>query len=188
VTAALIALLVLGGEHPHRYSRSRAALACYRANQAARLVVSGGARVLYREAGSGKVPPPVREAEHMARWLLAAGVPAAHIWQEPLARDTLGNIVLGVALAQSRGIGSQQIVLVSDDFHLPRCRWLFCHVFGHEPLDTVGSGIAGTPWLRWREPLALAVQRLALARGHVARGDVARHRHFVLGNAQSLGH
>jgi len=178
VTTAPIAVLVLGGENPHNHSRSRAALAYYRHHPAVRLIVSGGARVVYREAGQRRAF--ASEAEHMACWLLAAGIPPVHLWQETQARDTLGNIVLGVALAQSRGISARQVVLVSDDFHLPRCRWLFARVFEHEPLACVGAGESASCWLRWREPLALAAQRLALARCRVNRGDVAGHKRFVL--------
>jgi len=181
VTAAPIAVLVLGGENPHSRSRSRAALAYYQHHPAVvRLIVSGGARVVHREAGQRFAF--ASEAEHMACWLLAAGVPAAHVWQETQARDTLGNIVLGVALAQSQGISARQVVLVSDDFHLPRCRWLFRHVFGHEPLACVGTGEGVSCWLRWREPLAWVVQRLTLARTQLACGDVAGYRRFVLGS------
>jgi len=179
VTDSPVAILVLGGENPHNFSRSRAALVYYRSHPAARLIVSGGTHVVYREAATGC--KPISEAEHMARWLLAAGVDPAHLWQETQARDTLGNIVLGVALAQSRGIGARQVMLVSDDFHLPRCRWLFARVCGHGPLGTIGSGTHAPAWLRWREPLALMVQRLALVHARIHSGDLAGFQRWVLG-------
>jgi uncharacterized SAM-binding protein YcdF (DUF218 family) len=177
----LAALLVLGGEDPRTCTRSRAALAYYqdcrtRVRPVPRLIVSGGARVWLP---GEKEPAGLSEAEHMARCLLAAGVPPAHVWLEPQARDTLGNIVLGVDVALARGISPRNVVLVSDDFHLPRCRWLFAQVFGHAPLDAVGTGVTGALRLRWREPLALAAQRWALARAGVAAGDVTAHRRFV---------
>jgi len=178
---SLVAVLVLGGDNPHSFGRSRAALAYYRSYPAARLIVSGGARVVYREAAAACLPPPVSEAEHMARWLLDAGVHPAHVWQETQARDTLGNIVLGVALAQSRGISARQVVLVSDDFHLPRCCWLFARVCGHGPLAAIGSGTHAPMWLRWREPLAQMVQRWVLARARIHSGDVAGFQRWVLG-------
>jgi len=179
VTVSQVALLVLGGENPHSHSRSRAALAYYRKHHAARLIVSGGARVTY--CGTGRRHLPRSEAEHMAHWLRAAGVPPAHIWQETQAHDTLGNIVLGVGLAQSRGISARHVVLVSDDFHLPRCHWLFVRVCGHGPLDAIATGEFAPLWLRWREPLAQAVQRLSLHRAQVACGDLEGYRRFVLG-------
>ncbi|SRR5574344_1507044 len=175
----LVGLLILGGEHPNGQMRSHAALTCYlqchaQAKPVPRLIVSGGAHVT--RTGHAVIS----EAQHMANYLLAAGVPAAHIWQENQALDTLGNIVLGADIALKHGIASRNIVLVSDNFHLPRSHWLFAHVFGHPPQGTLPSGALGSRLLRWREPLALAVQRLSLKHAGITAADIAAHRHYVL--------
>ena len=174
---------MLGGEDPRTCARSRAALAYYEKCRAQlrpvpRLIVSGGARV---SSADKTTSIGLCEAEYMARFLLNSGVPENHLWYETQARDTLGNIVLGVDVALHHGITPRNVVLVSDDYHLTRCCWLFERVFSHRPMDVLGTGHAGTLRLRMREPIALALQYWALARAGVAAGDVVAHRRFASG-------
>ncbi|MDD2547726.1 MAG: YdcF family protein [Burkholderiaceae bacterium] len=171
------ALLVMGGEDRKRWPRSRAALAHYQACVAGGgpvpcLIVTGGAEA--RHAGRW-----ASEAAWMAEFLESEGVPPEHLWRETLARNTLGNVVLGGALALWRGITVTELALVSDDFHLGRCRQLFTRVFGHAPTACLGSGDPGSAWLRLREPWAYAVQARALHRAGVAPGDWQAHFDFL---------
>lgn len=183
------ALLVLGGEDRTQWHRSRAAVRYYLACRAAgvalpRLVVTGGA--LVRQPGTGLgvglgMAAGLTEAAWMAHFLQMQGVPEAHVLQEAQALDTLGNVVLGGALAARHGL--QRLVLVSDDFHLRRSGRLFERVWGHPPAGCVGTGYAGSWRLRWREKLAFALQMAALRRAGVAPGDSAAHVDFLAARA-----
>lgn len=169
------ALLVLGGEDRTQWHRSRAAVRYYRACLASnstlpRLLVTGGALV----RGQAQA---LTEAVWMARFMQMHGVPLAHILQEAQALDTLGNVALGGALAERHGL--QQLVIVSDDFHLWRSGQLFERVWGHPPAGYVGSGNAGSWHLRLREKLAFALQMGALRRAGVVPGDGAAHLAFL---------
>lgn len=167
------ALLVLGGEDNAQRTRSRAAVRYYRDCQAAGLplpcLVVTGAPAAHASGTS--------EAAWMARYLHAQGLPAAHVLQETQARDTLGNVTLGVALAARHGL--RRLVLVSDDFHLRRSARLFQRVWGHAPTGCLGTGYAGTWRLRVREVLAFALQMAALRRCGVAPGNAEAHLRFV---------
>lgn len=176
-TTVAQALLVMGGEDCQRWPRSSAALryywACRDAGQPLpHLIVTGGAPVQLRGRRT-------TEATLMAEFLEAHGVPAAHVLRETLARDTLGNVVLGGALALSHGMAAQRVALVSDNFHLPRCLRLFSRVFGHAPLSCIGSGVSGTLWLRWREHWAERWQLRALQRAGITAGHWQAHFEFL---------
>lgn len=156
------ALLILGGEHPRHRTRTRAALAHYAACRAAGqplpgFIVTGAGRVKHTSG-------TLSEAQHMAANLRAHGVPASHIWQETQAQNTMDNILLGSALARRHGLQNTQLILVTDDFHLPRSQWLFRQLLGHPPHTCITTGNQGTPWLRWREHWARALQAYKLAR------------------------
>ena len=181
------ALLVLGGEDRTQWHRSRAAVRYYQACLAAgvalpRLVVTGG--TLARQLGADSEALVLTEAAWMARFMQSHGVPPALILQEAQALDTLGNVVLGGALAARHGL--QRLVVVSDDFHLWRSRRLFERVWGHPPAGCVGTGNAGSWRLRAREKLAFVLQMGALRRASVAQGDSAAHVEFLAAQAVRL--
>lgn len=147
---ARLALLVLGGEDLARRPRSRAALAHYR-----RALAAGQEPPLLVVSGAGPF-----EAPAMARFLAERGVAPDHLVEEPRARTTLQNIVLGGALA--RRCGAARVGLVSEAFHLPRARRLYALAWGEAPALCLASG-AGGPWrLRLREPALLLLQGAAL--------------------------
>ena len=180
LTDRVDALLVLGGEDRDHWPRSRAALRCYVACQAAgaplpRLIVSGGA--LLPCVGADGRAVEATEAACMMQFLQAQGVPAEHVLQEARAQDTLGNVAWGGALARRHGL--RRVALVSDDFHLWRSRRLFERVWGHPPTACVGSGHQGSWRLRLREPLVLALQLAVLRRRGIRRADSAAHLDFV---------
>ncbi len=185
-TPDIAALLVLGGEDRKRWPRSRAALAYYRTSVVSgllppKLIVTGGALASHQGRWAC-------EAVWMAEFLESEGVPDTDIWRETLARNTLQNVVLGGALALREGMPSTGLALVSDDFHLPRCRWLFERVFGHAPAAVLGSGERGSLWLRCRERWAQAVQQRALQRAGLVPGDWRAHLEFLAGAALAHGH
>jgi hypothetical protein len=173
------ALLVLGGEDPQRRPRSHTALhyylaCCARGESLPFLVLSGG--------GSGTPGAPgsaaLTEAAAMADYLLARGVAPAHLLQEPQARSTLANVVLGGALAARHGL-QQQLWLVSDDFHLWRALHLYRRVWGHAPAAYLASGDGGNVYLRWREKAVFALQTGALQLAGAAPGDWQAHLAFL---------
>ena len=167
------ALLVLGGEHPVLRPRSRAALRYYLACRA-----RGHALPYLVLSGAGT------EAAAMADYLVARGVASAHVLQEPLARSTLANVVLGGALATRHGL--QRVALVSDDFHLWRARQLYQRVWGCAPLACLPSGARGSAYLRLREKVAFALQLGALQLAGVAPGNWRAHWAFVASFTPSL--
>ena len=113
----------------------------------------------------------------MADYLLARGVARDYLLQEPLARSTLANVVLGGALAARHGL--QRVVLVSDDFHLWRARHLYQRVWGRTPVACIASGIHGSSYLRLREKAAFALQMGVLQLAGVAPGNWRAHFAFV---------
>ena len=160
------ALLVLGGEDPQHCPRSRTALhyywLCHARGQALPCVVVSG-------AGS--------EAQTMTAFLLAGGVAPTHLLQEPLARSTLANVVLGGVLAARHGL--QRVALVSDDFHLQRALRLYQRVWGCAPAACLPSGERGSAYLRLRETLVFALQISALRWAGVPPGNWRAHVAFV---------
>ena len=92
------------------------------------------------------------EAEVMAALLRAAGIADARIIAEPYARNTLDSVRRCLPLVST----ARRVVLCSDDFHLPRCRWLF----GLAGVRT--ASVAARPqhrrlWPMVREALAIPV-------------------------------
>lgn len=91
-------------------ARRVAAAVSYGKSRDATFLVTGGAA-----AGA------VTEAAVMANLLRAAGLPDSRVVQEPHARNTLDSIRRCLPLVST----ARHVVVCSDDFHLPRCRWLF---------------------------------------------------------------
>ena len=160
------ALLVLGGEDPQHRPRSRTALHYYLACRA-----RGQALPCLVLSGAGA------EAPAMAAYLVARGVAPSHLLQEPLARSTLANVVLGGALAARHGL--QRVALVSDDFHLWRALRLYQRVWGRAPTACLPSGERGSVYLRLREKTVFALQMGALQLAGVAPGNWRAHWTFV---------
>ncbi|MDD2711776.1 MAG: YdcF family protein [Simplicispira sp.] len=182
------ALLVLGGEDPLHRPRSRTALhyylACRARGQAPPCLVLSGAG---ESSGGAVATAPGHsvaptEAAAMADYLVARGVAPAHLLQEPLARNTLANVVLGGALATRHGL--QRVLLVSDDFHLWRALRLYERVWGRAPAAWLASGERGSAYLRLREKAVFALQTGALQLAGVAPGNWRAHLAFVHAVAQ----
>jgi uncharacterized SAM-binding protein YcdF (DUF218 family) len=120
------AIVVLGhrpplDEHGLEYetrARVEHGIALYRAGRAPRLLLSGGPST-----------PPVVEADVMAEYAQAHGVPAQAILRERASHDTIENARFSVALLRN-ALGlkrAPRVVLVTSDYHLSRAvRLLQC--------------------------------------------------------------
>lgn len=76
----------------------------------------------------------VSEAEAMRRWLTAHGISEDRLILDENARDTRENINNSLALLRERGINDENVVVVSNGFHLFRakklCSWNGCNAYG----------------------------------------------------------
>lgn len=176
VAAPCDALLVLGGEDRQHWPRCRMAEQLYRVQQdlghkAPKLVVSGGVVV---SCAAGRVGT---EAELMAIFLQTQGVAPQDILLEPLARNTLGNVVLGGHMALQHGC--RRIGLVTDDYHQWRSLRLYQRVFGQPPMAVWGTGCQGTWRQRLRELTAYVRTELALCAAQVPRCNLNGHYIFL---------
>lgn len=168
-------LLLLGGEDPAGPARSRLALRYYRAQRARnqrapRLIVSGGNMT----ACEGRT---WIEADAMSRFLLGEGVDAADVLVERYARDTFGNLILGVELARAAGV--RRLALVTDGFHGWRCRKLFRRIYGAPCVAMLCTDSHGSWEARLREKAAYLALLADLCAAGVAAGDATRHREFL---------
>ncbi len=97
--------------------------------------------------GIGKHPPS--EAEVMSRLLRESGVAERNIALEDASHDTLQSVRNCVRILRSLPSFSQ-VVVCSDVYHIPRCRWLF-KLYGIPTLP--GSVRSGRPenkaWRWW---------------------------------------
>jgi vancomycin permeability regulator SanA len=100
---------VLPGGRPSGALRRRVAAALAAADAGTRFLVTGAV---------GDHPPS--EARVMAELLRAAGVPPARIVLEETGTDTLSSLRACARLL--RAAGAREVVVCSDDYHLPRCR------------------------------------------------------------------
>lgn len=110
----LDAILVLGHQldddgdlKPRLVARLEAARALASQNEKAALVLTGG-----------KLGAPRSEADAMANWLIAEGLPAARLHLEDQATDTLENAAYSLPIL--RKIGARRIALVSSAYHVRR--------------------------------------------------------------------
>ena len=143
MTTEPVCLVIMGaavwpGGEPSGAMRRRvqAALAASRAYQDPSFLVTGGL---------GRFPPS--EAEVMQTLLLAAGVPPDRVILDPESRDTLASVVHCAAILRTRPFGC--IVLCTDSYHIPRCRWLFSLAHVRADVAPISSGRAATGTLRW---------------------------------------
>ena len=117
--------------------RVRGALASARDVNHAIFLVSGGI---------GRNPPS--EARVMADLLHQAGVAEQDIILEQASSDTFSSVRNCARILHSLG-AFQRIVVCSDTYHIPRCRWLF-YLYGvSTEAGWVESGRPENSTLRW---------------------------------------
>lgn len=102
--------------------RLDAALGYYQDHPGIMVVVSGG-------QGSDE---PTTEADAMAEYLVAEGVPESQILQEDSSSNTFENLGYSLALLEEEGYDSQEVLVVSNGFHLTRVRMLWERVAEEE--------------------------------------------------------
>lgn len=79
------------------------------------------------------------EAACIARELAARGVPHDRLVHEPVARNTTENASLSAKL-----VPRERVVVVTDDFHVLRCKRLFRAHFPEAEVHSVSG--SGFPW------------------------------------------
>ncbi len=155
-------LLVLGGECRRQRPRSTTAVRLYgerlknSAARAPRIVLTGGKP----DKLNGQT-----EAHQMGQFLLSEGVSPADLFLEQHATNTFENILWGGLLAKQ--MGAWQLALVSDGFHLRRCRLIFRNLFPELPEPVcIPSGYQGSWGMLHREKLSLAWWSVKLRQLH----------------------
>lgn len=125
----------------------RASNAMRRRVEGARRSARGVANPLFLPSGGiGKHPPS--EAAVMSRLLQESGIPKENIRLEEASHDTLESVRNCVQILRSLP-GFRQVVVCSDVYHIPRCRWLF-RLYGIPSVaGAVSSGRAQNRLLRW---------------------------------------
>lgn len=103
---------------------------------------------------------PMSEAQAMYEYLIAHGAAPEQILQEDRAKNTLENLRYTQALLEEQGYDTgQEILVVSNGFHLTRTRMLFERVWGTDGnLNTLSAPSSHWPSrlkMYVREPLAL---------------------------------
>lgn len=111
-----------GTPSPRLQARLGRALDLYRQGQTPRILVSGG-------TGVEGVP----EGTAMKRWLVAQGVPEAHVIVDDAGVDTRATARNAVGLMRAHDLHSA--IVVSQYFHVPRTKL----AFAQEGLPGVGS-------------------------------------------------
>jgi len=180
-------LLVLGGEDSTHRPRSRCALRIYRWRLKQAITASGrqprqaSAGPLKIILSGGRCPRAsvelVSEAEQMRGFLLAQGVQNSALLLDEQARDTSGNLILGIGLARAAGL--RRVALITDDFHVERCRKLYRHIFGDEGIVIFNTGESTSRWGRLREIVASGLAQFSWALAGVRRADLEAHTRFL---------
>jgi uncharacterized SAM-binding protein YcdF (DUF218 family) len=132
-------VVVLGaqthGSQPSRTLRERLNLAAayLKGHPTACAFVSGG-------QGSDETQT---EASVMAAYLAAKGIDPSRVVQESEASTTRENLLYSKKLAETRGVDTSRVLIITSDFHLARAKYI-ARTLGMEP-----SGLASTttPWI-----------------------------------------
>jgi hypothetical protein len=174
-TAGADAIVVLGrGVRPDGslglIARARVdrALELYNHGVAPRIIFAG------RSALMGDDNPRVAEADAMAAYASARGLPATASFMEDESRDTIGNAFF-TWRRWLRPNGWDSVRVVTTDYHIPRAAWIFRKVLGPS-FDVAFSAapsdkFAASVGFRAREESDIAAF-LAGWLGGIADGDI----------------
>lgn len=115
---------------------------------------------LFIVSGGQGVDEPHSEARAMFDYLTARGIPEEQIFMEDQSTNTYENMRFSHQLMEEKGLDpEEEIVVISNGFHLTRSRMLFERVFGSdENLNTLAAPTSHLPsriQMHLREPLAL---------------------------------
>ena len=109
---------------------------------------------------------PCSEAEAMKDMLIEAGVKNECIIPEPEAKNTFQNIINSAHIIKKLSF-STDVIVCSDNYHIPRCRALL-HLLGVPTISRpMPSGRSVTGWKRWayfycREAVAIPIHIIML--------------------------
>ena len=117
--------------------RVEGALAASAHCQAPRFIVTGG---------KGRFGPP--ESDLMRDLLVQAGVSPDRIVADPESTDTLQSVKTCASILKS-GAQSSRVVVCTDRYHLPRCRWLFFLSGVSTGWEKMPNGRAAVGTARW---------------------------------------
>ena len=117
----------------------------YRLDEAARLYREGLAKNIIVCGGQGK-DEPASEAETMAAYLAAQGIPESAIFPEAASRNTQENLLNAQAIMLDHGWN--QSIVVTTNYHVRRALWL-CGDLGIQAqgVPAISSHI---PFVKWR--------------------------------------
>ena len=73
----------------------------------------------------------ITEAQVMADWMESHGADLSRVYQEDQARDTRENLQFSRSLAQSLGLETQTVLILTSDYHQTRAQYL-AHAQGQE--------------------------------------------------------
>jgi len=102
---------------------------------------------LFLLSGGVGIHPP-SEACVMAQLLQEAGIPGERILLDELATDTLQSVQNCVSMIRSLP-DYGEVILCTDIYHIPRCRWLFKLYGVSTRSGSVASGRTQNKALRW---------------------------------------
>jgi len=102
---------------------------------------------LFLVTGAGRAGGP-SEAVVMERLLELRGIPADRVLVDEGSSDTLASVIHCAALIRARGSWNR-VIVCSDRYHIPRCRWLFRLLGIRTVAAPVESGRAANGLLRW---------------------------------------
>lgn len=102
---------------------------------------------LFLVSGGVGIHPP-SEASVMAQLLQQAGIQSARILLDEAATDTLESVQNCASIIKSLP-DHGDVIVCSDIYHIPRCRWLFKLYGVSTRSGTVASGRTQNKALRW---------------------------------------
>lgn len=121
----------------------------------------------------GGAPNRPTEAGVMSALLVARSVAPERILQDPISADTLSSLIQCAKIIKAQTC-VRSVVVCSDRYHIPRCRWLF-HLLGVRTLASdMPSGLRANGPLRWtyyyaREAVAIVLDTVVLLVGRLRR-------------------
>lgn len=139
-----------------------------------------GAFLLSRDSGDavflvtgGGGPNRQTEAEVMSALLEAKGVAPERILQDPISTDTLSSVVQCARIIKGQ-TSVRSVIVCSDRYHIPRCRWLFRLLGVRTLVGEMPSGLRANGHLRWayyyaREAAAIILDTVVLLFGRLRR-------------------
>lgn len=102
----------------------------------------------------------ISEAEAMAIYLIANGVPESKILMEDRASSTWENLLFSGEILEKHDFENSRIAIVSNGFHLTRAKMLWNRLWGNgEDVSVLAapcSHFSSMVWMHVREPLVLA--------------------------------